>query len=118
MQIYISRDGQSLGPYTAAQTNEMLQNGTIATDDLIWVQSGDWERVSALSWLFGSHTDSSPGISAPSFQPGTTDRLVKPISAVGSGGLSAMRANGRGVRPNFGADSEGTDNLMKDAFDL
>jgi hypothetical protein len=117
MQIYISRDGQSLGPYAPAQINEMLQTGTLSASDLIWIQSGDWEKVSALSCLFGSRFDVSPGIAAPAFGTETTDRIVKPISAVG-GGLSAFQANGRGVRAGLGSEAHCSENLMKDAFDL
>ncbi|MHA3772623.1 GYF domain-containing protein [Verrucomicrobiota bacterium sgz303538] len=99
MQIHISRDGQSYGPYTPAQINEMLQNGEVALSDSVWIQSTEWEKVTALAGILGSRAEQSSGVITSS-----------------SGRLSSPQTISHRIRHEV--EEEGTDNLMRNALGL
>ena len=46
MNIYISRNNQTSGPYNEAQVSEMLQNGNIVMTDLCSVDGTNWQPIS------------------------------------------------------------------------
>ena len=118
MQIHISRDGQNYGPYTPAQITEMLQNGEVSPSDSVWIQSTEWESVSALAGIFGPRSELSSGVTVSMTRNGATDRLTKPASSGGIGGLSSPQSVSHRVRTGMDTESEGMDNLMKDALGL
>lgn len=68
MQIYITRDGQRMGPYTAEEVNRQLAAGTISLADLAWYEG-------AANWMPLSQV---PGISASST---ATTAMTTPVSS-------------------------------------
>jgi hypothetical protein len=43
MQIYVHRDGQQLGPYSAEEVRQYLADGNLSADDLAWHEGAtDW----------------------------------------------------------------------------
>lgn len=118
MQIHISRDGQSYGPYTPAQITEMLRNGEVALSDSFWIQSTEWENVSTLAEILTPRSELSGGepVSAP--RSGATDRLTKPISSGAAGGFSSSQTTIHRIRRGVENESQGMENLMKGAIGL
>jgi hypothetical protein len=48
-QIYVTRDGQRLGPYSLQEINERLGNAAISPSDLAWYQGiNDWVPLSSV----------------------------------------------------------------------
>lgn len=118
MQIHISRNGQSYGPYTPAQVTEMLRNGEVAMSDSFWIQSTEWEKVSTLAEFIGSHPELSSAGTVSIPRGGTTDRLTKPVSSGATGGLSSPQTISHRVRRGMETESGGMENLMKGAIGL
>jgi len=49
MNIYVSRDGQTFGPYTTEQANEFLQGGQLlATDLALYEGQSEWQTLGSL----------------------------------------------------------------------
>ena len=60
MKIYISRDGQRLGPYTLQQINAGASFGSFTSSDLAWIEGwADWQPLSMVPGFV-------PPVSAPS----------------------------------------------------
>src|SRR5687768_6765896 len=111
MQIHISRDGQSYGPYTPAQVSQILQNGELTSSDSVWIQSLEWEAVSALPGLFSTRFDGPNGNAASAIQSDTMNQSLKHNSILRVPGLSSSQSSNYRVRPAIGSDSEGSENL-------
>lgn len=104
MLIHLSRDGQTLGPYTAEQFVQMLVTRQVQHSDNMWVQSDGWEPVSNFEECFGPHEEALP-------QP---QRMVMP------GAATATVPNGRmnGHRTAAHDDEEGNVNLLRTMMGL
>lgn len=118
MQIHISRDGQSYGPYTPEQINQMLQNGEVVSSDSVWVQSTEWEKLSDLSGIFGSRSEAPNGNAVPSARSATESRL--PTSSLTGSGMGLVSPQTSSNRNHYGVGPEydGKENLMKGAIGL
>ena len=57
MNIYISRENQTSGPYNEAQVSEMIQSGTLVTTDLCSVDGTNWQPISDFT-----QADSPPAV--------------------------------------------------------
>jgi len=55
MQIYITRDGQQLGPYTLEQINSGASLGSFTSADLAWIEGWvDWQPLSKVPGFVSS----------------------------------------------------------------
>jgi hypothetical protein len=65
MQIFILREGQQYGPYTAEQARSYVESGDLQADDLAWHEGAvDWLP---LQHLLGEMETSAPEAHAPMF---------------------------------------------------
>jgi hypothetical protein len=74
MQMYVSKNGQQLGPFEESKVAEMLQNGQLSPQDLGFKQGqSQWQK---LEILFPTQPS---GWNAPSFPPASTIQPMTPI---------------------------------------
>ncbi len=70
MQIYITRDGQRLGPYSVEDINAQLAAGTVSATDLAWYEGvASWIPLSSVPGIStggGATTGAISTVSAPS----------------------------------------------------
>ena len=78
MDIYITRNGQQLGPYSLDETNKNLRGGVIDSSDLAWHAGlSEWVPLSAVTGIMSS-PPSPPRAQQPSLIPtGCQTRLDK-----------------------------------------
>ncbi len=114
MQIHISRNGENYGPYTPAQIEILIHAGQIEATDEVWVQSSEWEPVTALAHLFGTLAETPQEGALPA---GAAQRelpsLVAPARDAGQAVLSSQPVAARSR-----TDEEGEENLMRMSFGL
>lgn len=68
MQIYLTQNGQTLGPYTGEQLRLMVQGGEISANDLAWHEGvTDWQP-------FNTILDLTPAQAAVSMEERTEER--------------------------------------------
>ena len=49
MLIHVFRDGEEMGPFTAAQVTEMMADGRLSPKDMAWTEGlHEWTQLSAL----------------------------------------------------------------------
>lgn len=109
MLIHLSRDGQTLGPFTAEQFVQMLVSGQVQHSDNMWLQSDGWEPVENFERCFGPHEESEP-------QP---QRMVTPGAPTSSTPAANVRLNGhRPLRNGRPDDEEGNVNLLRTMMGL
>lgn len=115
MQIHISRNGETYGPYTPAQIEVLIHSGQLERTDEIWVQSSDWEPLSALGSFFGTPGEmpqdrltfdmavlrEAPALSAPARDSGQSV-----LAATAGATRSAMD------------EEDGQENMMRMSFGL
>ncbi|GEM_PF-3094361 len=89
MQIHITRDDQSFGPYSEEQTREYITKGQLRPEDLAWIDgSAEWVPLSQLLSLPQPETKQSLQIATqealPSFQSqvSTVPQVQQPQVAV------------------------------------
>lgn len=75
MPWYISRDGQTYGPYADQQLKAMASAGQLFADTLVAGDDGVWRNATELSWLYD--TPATTTIYAPS-QP-VVVRELRPV---------------------------------------
>lgn len=70
MQIYITRDGQRLGPYSVEEINAQLAAGTVSATDLAWYEGvTNWIPLSSVPGIStggGATVGAVPTVTAPS----------------------------------------------------
>jgi hypothetical protein len=70
MQIHVSRDGQTYGPYSPTEFQELVHTGHISPRDHVWLQSTEWQPlVSLRQMFFGSEATLSEAPQFASPQP-------------------------------------------------
>ena len=113
MQIHISRNGETYGPYTPAQIEILIHAGQIESSDEVWVQSSEWEPVSALGSMVGAVASGSLEAVTPRTSL-TVDRLVlsPPVRETGSLLTQASMPLSRELA-GIGEDYDGEVNLSK-----
>lgn len=103
MLIHLCRNGQADGPYTAEQFKDMLSSGQIANDVEVWVQSNEWEPLSAFEGCFGARSASVSPV----------QRIVTPISSTSSPFASNERLGSKLPKPLLKDEDEGNINLLR-----
>jgi len=105
MQIYISKNGQQLGPYTAHDLDALLQSEEITGDDLYWYEGcAAWTPLSQFPGFLPPPASVPPPppqqISASQQPPPVSAALRKPVSAIQIGvvGLGVLLGIGYMVR--------------------
>ena len=82
MNIYVSRDGQTFGPYTAEQANQFLQGGQLlASDFALYEGQTEWQTLGLLLGIVDSAI-SQVGVDQSSVQEHLQDKQavkIKPI---------------------------------------
>lgn len=77
MEIYISRDGQQLGPYSPSDVKQYLKDGSLKRDDLAWCEGcAEWMPLVKIPGL----SISSPPPSASSSVDTRQSAVEKPVS--------------------------------------
>ena len=73
MQIYITRDGQRLGPYSVEDVNAQLAAGTVSATDLAWYEGiPSWIPLSSIAGISagaGTTPGAMPAVAASSLAP-------------------------------------------------
>jgi len=69
--IYLGRDGQTLGPYSDQQLRKFLAEGRVADNDLVWREGKpDWRPVSeVVAALAPENTGTAPAPAALAIEP-------------------------------------------------
>ena len=105
MLIHLCRDGQTHGPYSPEQFEEMLCSCQVEKTDNVWIQCDGWEPLSAFERCFGPHEQ-------PALQ---TQRLVTPVTGLSSSGAE-VRLTGRSTKPMVQEEDEPAENLLRTAL--
>ena len=111
MLIHLSRNGQTLGPYSAEQFVQMLVTGQVQHSDNMWVQSDGWEPLSNFEECFGPHEECSS-------QP---QRMVTPGASATLPPAAPVQLNGQRTHPRAARhddDEEGNVNLLRTMMGL
>jgi hypothetical protein len=115
MQIHISRNGETYGPYTPAQIELLIHAGQVEATDEVWVQSSEWEPMTALQHLFGAPGGAPHG----KLPPEAASRCdIPPLAIpVRDAGQSVLAATPPSARLRLDEEEE-QENLMRMSFGL
>lgn len=101
MNVYVSRDGQTFGPYTFEQAGQFLQAGQLlATDLAIYEGETEWKSLGVLLGVTQEAVAQNTVIPVAQTQP--QQAVNKATSKVISKSKSAPRKQVRKVRPSGG----------------
>ena len=68
MQVYLSKDGNQYGPYTAEQLQEYLRQGNFTADDLACCDGRNWVTVAQVPGLVSGEQPVTPPEQSPAGQ--------------------------------------------------
>jgi hypothetical protein len=109
MLIHLSRNGETLGPFTAEQFVQMLVSGQVQHSDNMWVQSDAWEPLENFERCFGPHEEAGPP---------TPQRMVTPGSPLTAPSATNLRLNGQRPPRVSHDDEDGNVNLLRTMMGL
>lgn len=115
MQIHISRNGETYGPYTPAQIEILTHAGQLKASDEIWVQSSEWEPLTALGRFFGALTEVPQERLA---MDGAALREMPTLSVPARDSGQSVLAATPGPTRSLVEAEEGQENMMRMSFGL